>query len=140
MPEVVSQMRRVGLVVAGVGSILLGLLVAWAFVRPGVIGGVGTGALAAIFGLLALPGIVYWIWTIDRRAAVRHAARRRSLEALAGAQPEPLRAEAATAPSASRPAVREVGAPVAVIHEPIRTSDGRRERSHRATPRSVHVG
>lgn len=138
MPEVVTQMRRAGLIVAGIGSVLLGLLVAWAFVKPGVIGGVGTGALSAIFGLLALPGIVYWTWSIDRRAAVRLAARQRTLEAAAvpALTPEP----APISPAPLRPAGREAGMPVVVVHEPIRAGDGRRERSHRAAPRSVRAG
>lgn len=138
--EVVRQMRRLGLVVAGVGSVMLGLLVAWAFVKPGVIGGVGTGALAAILGLLVLPGVVYWVWTIDRRAAVRQAARMRTLAAsqLQASVIEGLGVIGTRAPG--RDAVAgQVGGHV-VIHEPVRTGDGRRERSHRAAPRTVHVG
>lgn len=144
MREVVKQMRRIGLVVAGVGSVMLGLLVAWAFVKPGVIGGVGTGALVAIFGLLALPALVYWVWTIDRRAAVRHAARMRTLAAsqLPASMVEVLGVIDARGPG--RDAVAgQVGGQVGghvVIHEPVRTGDGRRERSHRAAPRTVHVG
>lgn len=148
MREVVKQMRRVGLVVAGVGSVMLGMLVAWAFVKPGVIGGVGTGALAAILGLLVLPGVVYWVWTIDRRAAVRQAARMRSLAAsqLPASMVEGLGVIDARGPGRDEIAGQvagQVGGQVGghvVIHEPVRTGDGRRERSHRAAPRTVHVG
>lgn len=74
-----NRVRRLGLVVSGVGSAFLGLVVAWTLVQPGVIGGVGTGALLAIFGLLTLPGLVYWVWRADIRAAARQAARARTL-------------------------------------------------------------
>lgn len=150
--EVVRQMRRIGLVVAGVGSVMLGLLVAWAFVKPGVIGGVGTGALVAIFGLLVLPPVVYWVWTVDRRAAVRQAARMRSLAASGrpAAMVEGLGLVSVRAPGRDAAPAHMVGhaaghvdghvAGHVVIHEPIRVGDGRRERSHRATARTVHVG
>lgn len=79
MPNYVNRVRRLGLMVSGVGSAFLGLVVAWTLVQPGVIGGVGTGALLAIFGLLTLPGLVYWVWRADVRAAARQAARARTL-------------------------------------------------------------
>lgn len=74
-----GRVRRVGLIVAGVGSGFLGLVVAWTLVQPGIIGTVGTGALLAIFGLLALPAVVYWSWCADTKAAARQAARARTL-------------------------------------------------------------
>jgi hypothetical protein len=79
VPNYLIRVRRLGLIVAGVGSALLGLVVAWTLVQPGVIGTVGTGALLAIFGLLTLPALVYWIWRADIRAATRQAARARTL-------------------------------------------------------------
>ncbi|MCW5768994.1 MAG: hypothetical protein KIT19_09940 [Phycisphaeraceae bacterium] len=139
--EIVTSVRRIGLVVAGVGSILLGLLVAWMFVRPGVIGGVGTGALAAIFGLVALPGVVYWFWTLDRRAAVRQAARRRTLAAALEGADVPRRVLVGV--SGARSMGREAGAAQVVQHDGARAGgrgDERRERPHRAAPRTVHVG
>ncbi len=79
MPNYLIRVRRLGLVVSGVGSAFLGLVVAWTLVQPGIIGGVGTGALLAIFGLLTLPALVYWVWRADIRAATRQAARARTL-------------------------------------------------------------
>ncbi|MBX3360164.1 MAG: hypothetical protein KF912_03690 [Phycisphaeraceae bacterium] len=139
MAEIVTSVRRIGLVVAGVGSILLGLLVAWTFVRPGVIGGVGTGALAAIFGLLSLPGVVYWFWTLDRRAAVRQAARRRTLAAASDADGADVPRRVLVGVAGARCIGREAGAAQVVQHDGAR-GDERRERPHRAAPRTVHVG
>lgn len=119
MPSYFGRVRRVGLIVAGVGSGFLGLIVAWTLVQPGIIGGVGTGALLAIFGLLALPAIVYWSWCADTRAAARQAARARTLAESASPSVltftvQPLRLPAtdrAVAPSiaATRDPSREIG-------------------------------
>lgn len=80
--ELFVRVRRVGLMVAGAGSGVLGLVVAWATVQPGVIGSVETAGLVAIFGLLVLPTVVYVAWAIDSKAAVRARARERTRLAL----------------------------------------------------------
>lgn len=92
--EMFVRVRRLGLLVAGTGSGILGLVVAWAMVQPGVIGGVETAGLVGIFGLLVLPTIVYAAWAVERRATTKARARertRRALEAerLAHAAPTP---------------------------------------------------
>lgn len=76
--ELFVRVRRVGLMVAGAGSGVLGLVVAWATVQPGVIGSVETAGLVAIFGLLVLPTVVYVAWAVDSKAAVRAKARERT--------------------------------------------------------------
>lgn len=106
VPEFVHRVRRLGLVVAGVGSAVLGLVVAWVLVQPGMIGSVGTWALVAILGLLVLPGVVFMAWSMDVRAAARQAARRRTLEAQCEIEPPPALAHSATWREAGRAASR----------------------------------
>lgn len=130
VPNYIRRVRRIGLIVAGIGSGLLGLVVAWTFVRPGVIGGVGNGALLAILGLLVLPAVVYWTWSADTRAATRQAARMRSLAEAALSHD---RLNQAPLGAHSRAAGREAGAHV-------HAAEPRRDRAHRAGTRAATPG
>lgn len=49
------QVRRAGLVAAGAGCLVAGVLLVWRVTRADVLLGVGTLELAGVIGLLVLP-------------------------------------------------------------------------------------
>lgn len=66
MSRLVRSARKGGLVLAGVGSILAGVALVNALIRPGVIDSVGTATLAAILALLLLPAVAFVAIRVER--------------------------------------------------------------------------
>lgn len=60
------RVRRAGLVTAGAGCLVAGVLLVWRVTRPDVLLGVGTLELAAVVGLLVLPGLTLGALRLER--------------------------------------------------------------------------
>lgn len=67
-------LRRSALVLAGLSSILAGVVLVWFVFRPGVLSSTPTLHLLALLGMLILPGLSIAGWAMDRRESRRAAA------------------------------------------------------------------
>ena len=65
MSRIVRTGRRAGLLLAGAGSVLGGVALVNALIRPGVIDTVGTTTLGAILALLMLPFVVFVMMRVE---------------------------------------------------------------------------
>lgn len=68
MRKAAYGVRRAGLIACGVACVIGGVLLVWRVTRPDVMFGVGTLELAAVVGLLVLPGLTLGAMRLHRGA------------------------------------------------------------------------
>lgn len=67
LASIVYGVRRAGLVIAGLACPIGAIPLVWLLVRPEMLAVVGTPMLAAIVGLLVLPGLTMLALRLDKR-------------------------------------------------------------------------
>lgn len=145
MSNLARTIRILSLVMAGMISLVMGLLLAERIIRPGIIEGFGTAALLGLVMLFILPALTFLALRHDRDEAIRLTGLRSYNETNRTDQPAPAAqqlAEDLQLPSLARRKIRHTAHARPPVITAGRTAEGPsgNKGTGERVPESEHIG